>query len=154
MKWSEVLEDKCLEDLPYKIELNEWGKIVMSPASNSHGMYQLEIGYQLKSQLKSGKAITECSIQTEKGVKVADVAWCSEDFIDRHGLETPFTEAPEICVEIMSPSNHPKEMEEKIALYLSHGTIEVWVVSEEGDVDYYDQQGKMESSGFDVKITL
>ncbi|GMT48869.1 MAG: hypothetical protein IEMM0008_0408 [bacterium] len=53
MQWSEVLEEKCLEDLSYKIELNEWGKIVMSPASNSHGMYQLEIGYALKHDLAS-----------------------------------------------------------------------------------------------------
>ncbi len=154
MQWLEVLEDKCLEDLPYKIELNEWGKIVLSPASNSHGMYQSEIAYQLKSQLKSGKVITGCSIQTEKGVKVADAAWCSKDFINKHGFETPFTEAPEICIEIISPSNHPKEMEEKVALYLNHGAKEVWIVWEEGGVDYFDPGGKRESSGFNVQITL
>ena len=32
MKWQEVLEDKSLQDLTYKIELNRWGQIVMSPA--------------------------------------------------------------------------------------------------------------------------
>jgi hypothetical protein len=34
MEWIEVLADPVLRDLPYKIELNEYGKIVMSPASN------------------------------------------------------------------------------------------------------------------------
>lgn len=38
MKWSEVINDKTLQDLPYKIELNEWGHIVMSPVSNLHGL--------------------------------------------------------------------------------------------------------------------
>ena len=36
MKWQEVLEDKSLQDLPYKIELNAWGQIVMSPAKVRH----------------------------------------------------------------------------------------------------------------------
>ena len=35
MKWSEILEDKTLEDLPYKIEQDQWGNIVMRPASNT-----------------------------------------------------------------------------------------------------------------------
>lgn len=35
MKWQEVCEDKALQDLPYKIELNRWGQIVMSPAKNT-----------------------------------------------------------------------------------------------------------------------
>ncbi len=43
MLWSEVLADKSLQDLPYKIELNEWGKIEMSPATNVHSFYQVEI---------------------------------------------------------------------------------------------------------------
>ena len=37
MKWDEVCKDTLLQDLPYKVELNEWGNIVLSPASNRHG---------------------------------------------------------------------------------------------------------------------
>jgi len=68
---SDVLNDESLRDLPYKIELNEYRKIEMSPASNQHGLYQAEIT-QLLTKLPSGKVITECSIQTSQGVKVAD----------------------------------------------------------------------------------
>ena len=28
MQWSDVLRDKYIEYLPYKVELNEWGNIV------------------------------------------------------------------------------------------------------------------------------
>ena len=33
MQWQEVLADKSLHDLPYKIELNEKGLIEMPPVS-------------------------------------------------------------------------------------------------------------------------
>ena len=32
-RWQEMQEDPTLRDLPYKIELNAWGKVEMSPAS-------------------------------------------------------------------------------------------------------------------------
>ena len=65
----------------------------MSPASNAQGAIQMDIGYIFKSDLKRGKAFSECSIQTRDGVKVADVAWASEDFLSRHGEVTPFPKA-------------------------------------------------------------
>jgi hypothetical protein len=43
MNWQEVCEDKSLIDLPYKIELNRWGQIVMSPADYQHSSFQGEI---------------------------------------------------------------------------------------------------------------
>ncbi len=49
MQWSDVLNDKSLSNLPYKIELNEYGQIVMSPASNQHGFLQVEIAFFLRS---------------------------------------------------------------------------------------------------------
>ncbi len=107
-----------------------------------------------KTKLPNGRVITECSIQTENGVKVADVCWCSDDFIKRHGLETPFTEAPEICVEIISPSNHPDEIKEKTRLYLNHGAKEVWLIYEEGDTQFYNSTGQIPKSSYPVEITL
>ena len=37
MNWIEVCQNKALQDLPFKIELNEWGQITMTPASNQPG---------------------------------------------------------------------------------------------------------------------
>ena len=154
MTWSEVLKDKSLQDLPYKIELNEWGQIVMSPSSNRHGLFQMKVGFALKSQLGAGEVLTECSILTSAGVKVPDVAWCSEDFIRSHGFETPFTSAPELCVEILSPSNSQKEMDEKMKLYFEAGCVEVWLVTEEGDIRYYNPQGQIDNTSYDIELSL
>lgn len=88
----------------------------------------------------------ECSIQTSDGVKVADVAWASDGFIETYGYDTPSRHAPEICVEIVSPSNSPSnfigEIEEKVRLYLSKGAVEVWIVSEDGTTRYYTYEGE------------
>ena len=153
MQWSEVIADQSLQDLPYKIELNEHGKIIMSPASNKHGFYQSEISALFHQQLHHGKTIIECSIQTAKGVKVADVAWLSPAFLQQHSLnETPFSAAPEICVEILSPSNSELEMQEKIQLYLQQGAQEVWLVETTGNVRFFNASGESKQSAFGVQI--
>ncbi len=146
MLWSQVIADPALRNLPYKVELNEWGKIVLSPASNKHGLLQAEIAGFLRENRTGGKVITECSISTPKGVKVADVAWGSNDFFARNGLETPYQVSPELCVEILSPSNSTPEIDEKVALYLSKGACEVWVCDEEGLMTFFTHQGRIATS--------
>ena len=105
MEWSEVIDNPLLQNLPFKIELNKFGKLLMSPASNSHGRFQGRIAGALWQRQPEGEVITECSIQTSEGVKVADVAWASAAFIAEFGYATPYLKAPELCVEIVSPSN-------------------------------------------------
>ena len=88
----------------------------------------------------------ECSIQTADGVKVADVAWASDAFIEEFGYSTPYRKAPEICVEITSPSNSKGEIEEKVQLYLAKGAHEVWVVNEKDKTTYYSHEGQRPES--------
>jgi Uma2 family endonuclease len=147
MEWAEVIDNPFLKDLPFKIELNKWGKILMSPASNNHGIRQSDIVIELYNSKKSGQIITECSVKTPQGVKVADVAWASDEFMDEHGDKTPYTVAPEICVEVISPSNSKAEMQEKIKLYLEQGALEVWLCNQKGEISYYSHTGKLEKSG-------
>ena len=112
MTWQEVMDNPYLQNLPFKIELSKWGKVEMSPASNLHGKRQGEIFSELRKK-RGGVVIIECSIQTEDGVRVAD--------------QTPYPQAPELCVEIMSPSNTWAEMHMKAGLYLKAGAKEVWI---------------------------
>ena len=146
MNWQQVCDDPTLKDLPFKIELNSFGQIIMSPASNWHGSLQLEIGARLRNLLPQGKSLAECSIQTSDNVKVADVAWLSDQFFSIHKFETPFTEAPEICVEILSPSNSSAEMDLKRALYFGAGAKEVWECNQDGVLSYYTANGSIEQS--------
>jgi hypothetical protein len=56
-RWQEVLADPTLQDLPYKIELNVWGKVEMSPASNRHGRLQAVEGSELPNSGVDGQAL-------------------------------------------------------------------------------------------------
>ena len=147
MEWAEVIDNPFLKDLPFKIELNKWGQLLMSPASNNHGYIQADLVYDLRTKLPKGKVITECSVQTTQGVKVADVAWASDEFILEYGFKTPYLVAPEICIEVVSPSNSKPQMQEKIKLYLEQGAIEVWLCDQQGEISYYSRAGKIEKSG-------
>ena len=153
LRWNEVLKDPSLRDLPYKIELNAWGKVEMSPASNRHGRLQSAVAAELMRQL-GGAAISECSILTRIGIRVPDVAWASPSFMSAYGEITPYLKAPEICVEIVSPSNVQAEIDEKRSAYLAAGATEVWLVSEEGKIRYFDNAGERPASGFPVLVTL
>ena len=146
MEWSEVIDNPLLQNLPFKIELNKWGKILMSPASNNHGNLQFKIGDIIHRAKHNGEIIMECSVNTPMGVKVADVAWASDEFIVQYGFNTPYEIAPEICVEVISPSNSKKEMDEKIKLYLNQGAKEVWLCNQEMEISYYSPAGRIERS--------
>ena len=153
-RWDEAQRDPSLQDLPYKIEINAWGKLEMSPASNRHGRLQIDIGAEFKRQLPNGVAIGECSILTRIGIRVPDVAWASAEFMRAFGEITPYQRAPEICVEIVSRTNSEREIDEKMSAYFAVGAIEVWLVSEEGQIRYFDASGERPSSSFPVSITL
>jgi Uma2 family endonuclease len=146
MQWSDVINNPLLQDLPFKIELNKFGNILMSPASNQHGRIQAQISINLNSTLPKGEVIAGCSIQTPDGVKVADVAWASDEIINTFSYKTPYPKAPESCVEIVSPSNSKEEIATKINLYLAKSANEVWIVYENGKIDTFIQTGEIKES--------
>jgi len=154
MQWSEVIASPYLQDLPFKIELNRYGKIEMSPASNLHNYTQIELAILLRRKLKKGKTFSECSIATTEGVKVADVVWCSKEFIQQHGFNTPYLTAPEICIEVVSPSNSKEEMVNKVKLYLAAGAKEVWIYWESDKIEFFNMSGQIEQSGYGITVKL
>ncbi len=144
MNWTEVIENPVLHDLPFKIELNEFGQIVMTPISNKRGILMTQIGTVFNGENDSDLTILNCSIQTSEGVKVADAAYCSDKFLAKHGCETQYQEAPEVCVEIVSRSNSRREMKEK--LYFERGAKEVWLCYENGKVEFFNLKKQIEQS--------
>ncbi|WP_339134814.1 MAG: Uma2 family endonuclease [Candidatus Electrothrix sp. GW3-4] len=146
MEWAEVIGNPLLQNLPFKIELNRFGKILMSLASNQHGRIQGRMAANLVNKLPNGEVITECSIQTSEGVKVADVVWASDEFIQTFAYETPYPKAPEICIEIVSTSNSKAEITGKVELYLAKGAQEVWVVYEDGRITTFSHIGEIKKS--------
>src|SRR3954464_6534417 len=127
-RWAELLADPELAKIEGRIETDRHGHILMSPPpAPKHGGFQSEIVVLLKSLMRGGRITTECPISTADGVKAADVAWASPDCMAALGKGTCFPRSPEICVEVLSPSNTESEITEKMALYFDAGAEECWV---------------------------
>jgi Uma2 family endonuclease len=126
----------------------------MTPASNRHGRLQSAIAAELIRQLPDGLVISECSILTRSGIRVPDVIWASPQFMKDYGEITPYVRAPEICVEIISPTNVQAEIDEKMSAHFAAGAREVWLVAEAGTIRYFGPGGEQPASDFPVQITL
>lgn len=146
MNWQEICENPNLRNLPFKIELNERGQILMSPVKVYHSAFQGKIAALLYINIGTGEVLTECAIKTDKGTKVADVAWSSSERFEKVRADTECSIAPEICVEVVSESNTMTELNEKKALYFARGALEVWICAEHGRIKFYDNDGELGAS--------
>ncbi|MCL4859578.1 MAG: Uma2 family endonuclease [Caldilineaceae bacterium] len=147
MEWKELVANPNLQDLPYKIETNEWGQIVMTPTRARHGSLQSRIVRLLDEFISTpGEVVVECAIQTTSGTKVADVAWFSAARWETVKDEYDVSIAPEICVEVLSPGNSGGEMRSKRLLYFAAGAQEVWVCDNDGCMRFFGPTGELEHS--------
>ena len=146
MTWDEVCANRYLQDLPFRIETNRWGQIVMSPPHNDHSFAQSSIFELLRKKMRQGKMLQETVIDTEDGNKVADATWMSNTFYKAHKGQSSFKDAPEICVEVKSPGNTLGELLEKKDLYFKAGAQEVWIREQSGTMKFFNAEGPLERS--------
>lgn len=148
LTWKDVCEDRNLANLPYKIELSGSGKIIMSPHRSKHSLLQSRIEALMRRLLKGGEPMPECPVDTADNTKQVDVAWASHEKIARYEESVSWPEAPEVCVEVVSPSNSFAELERKIALYFERGAVECWICKASGEMTFYSAEGKLPQSKF------
>ncbi len=144
--WERLLADPELARIDRRFETDRHGHLIMSPPPGSfHSSRQSRIAILL-DRLLGGRALTECPLSTPDGVKALDVAWFSDERFARAFDPRCFLEAPEICVEVVSPSNTKAEMDEKMALYFDAGAEEVWFCGEDGAMRFHAQEGPLDCS--------
>lgn len=137
-RWEEITADRTLDGLPYKIETNSQGQLILSPHKNRHSDLQTALFLLLQEHAPDGHISVEYALATARGVKVPDVVWMSEERREKmRATGDPSALAPEICVEIMSESNTEAEMKKKRALYRDIGAEEVWVLIEDGEIRFF-----------------
>ena len=151
-RYRALCEDPLYANVPGKIEIDVWGRMVMSPPSYYHGTLQARLVRKLATAL-GGEATVEAPIATPAGLFVADVAWASREFATRNQDRWALMLAPEICIEVVSASNSVKELNEKRAAYLAAGAREVWIVYPKAKrCEFYGAQGLLESSVYPVDL--
>lgn len=118
------------------------GEMIDVPApSPIHAYIADEIFAALRQHVKQhhlGYAFSDSVSYTlsNHDVLIPDASYVSKS--RQPTLPDRFTIAPDLAVEVVSPSNRPRELLDKVETYLQHGTQVVWVVyPDERVVDVY-----------------
>jgi Uma2 family endonuclease len=151
-RWQELSANPMFQDIAGKIEITEWGEILMTPVGKSHGLAAMRVGERLRQAL-GGHTMAEVGVATPIGVRAPDVAWCSDAYLQAHPEELPLVSAPELCVEIVSGSNALPKLREKAVAYINAEAREAWLVyPETGRREIYARSGRIDSSAFPVTL--
>ena len=146
--WSRIVDDPRFDDLPYKVETNEYGQIVLTPRNVRQSFQMGRLIDQLYDpQMQLGRRGVSFAIETPKGVKVADVVWISEErwaAIPENADSSPVS--PELVIEVLSQSNPRKQMDEKRTVYFAAGALEVWTCDADGWMRFYGPAGELPAS--------
>lgn len=130
-------------DLPFPWETNARGQIIMTPVNYGHSNHVgrlIRILARIAPEWESG---SELGIVTSDGVKAPDVTLAGPEYHAKYrNHEGYVSEAPEICVEVMSPSNSWQEMRDKMPLYFEAGAREVWIVDTGGNISFFEPGGE------------
>ena len=146
MTWDEVCADRSLRDLPFRIETNRLGQVVLSPLHNDRSFACAAILKMLLVHQRGGGTLQNAAIDTEDGTQAAGTGWMSAAFLHTNKGGLSFRRAPEICVEVNSPGNTQGELLAKKDLYLKADAREVWIREQSGRMLFFNATGPLERS--------
>jgi Uma2 family endonuclease len=120
-----------------RYELVRGQLITMPPAGNIHGNRTMRLGWRLAQHVESNDLGVVYAAETgfkitsnPDTVRAADIAFVSKARLAEVGdVEGYWPGAPDLAVEMVSPSDTYTEVEEEVAEYLQAGAKAVWVVN-------------------------
>jgi len=120
-----------------RLELIRGEVKIMSPTGLTHGILCTIVGAALYSFVRANNLGIVCGAETgfvverdPDSVIAADAAFISRERLAMVENREKFgPSAPDLAVEVLSPGNKAKEINEKIALYFAAGSRAVWVIN-------------------------
>lgn len=154
VRYEKLCEDPWMAKVEGKVEIDAWGRVMMTPPpAYVHGRVQARL-IQILGTLAGGQVAAESPIATSNGVFAADVTWASDPFLRAHAGEVALQQAPELCIEVVSPSNSRDELNQKRDAYLASGAREMWIVYPKSKrCEFFGPQGKLQQSAFPVDLS-
>jgi Uma2 family endonuclease len=148
--WERLVIDPSLGDALEKVETDRDGNLIMSPPpTDSHIVRQNLIAKTLDRLRPEGLSLVDGTVSTLEGTKIPDTVWYSETrLVQRAASPDPLLSriSPDLCVEVLSPSNREIDIAGKIAAYFNVGVKEVWVCDLEGNMAFHGPKGVAERS--------
>ena len=125
-----------LPDDGYRSELVEGEIVRMTPTSAEHGVLSIRIGRLLDEHVSARELGVCCGAETgfilrrdPDVVRAPDAAFVAAARIPATGIpKTYWPFAPDLAVEVVSPSDRLTDIHIKIAEYFAAGTRLVWIV--------------------------
>ena len=147
----------CENDGRY--ELVDGEVVELAPPNDEHGEIasNVDTAFNIYSRLRGiGRARVETGYTLRSGpdiVRLPDVSFVLQPRVEGRGQGFP-SGAPDIAVEVVSPSDTAAEVARKVAEYLAAGSQRVWVVYPAGrQVLIHRADGAVLSYGGDDVIT-
>lgn len=141
-----------------RYELRHGDPFIVAPPIFGHMKVQQMLRDLLdQAAAGAGRACTEFGFRPvpEHEYRIADVGYCSLERWNAADPKTYFAGAPDLAVEILSPSNTTKEMLDKRKLCLENGSREFWVVDiEHRQIEVSTPDGRTITYGAGQQIPL
>jgi Uma2 family endonuclease len=137
MSTKTLLTAAELEQMPdddsVQLELDEGELITMPPAGGQHGKCAVEIITILNNHFKAHRLGSVYTPDTgfrlnAQTVRAPDVAFVRQDRIAALHAVGYIQGAPDLAVEILSPSDTFRQLMRKVKQYFAAGTHTVWIV--------------------------
>jgi Uma2 family endonuclease len=123
------------DDLPEdrRYELDEGEIVELTLPSHSHNRIADRIGDALKAwnrTRKAGRIYPSDSPYrlSEDTLRGPDVSFIRKERLENFNEDKPFPGAPDLVVEVVSPSDRRSQLMKKVMQYLSAGAQDVWLV--------------------------
>ncbi len=121
------------DDASVQLELDEGELITMPPAGFDHGGYEIQIGSILSRHVrknKLGKVVGgDAGFRlSDRTVLAPDVAFVRKERVEAVRSKSFANGAPDLAVEIVSPTDGIRQTTRKVKQYLAAGCHTVWVV--------------------------
>jgi Uma2 family endonuclease len=119
---------------PFYYELRHGELVRVTRPKFKHHLIQNRLVELLKSAAQSGGLVsTELAFRAlpEYELRVADVAYLSAERLQQVDPDDNIRGAPDLVIEVLSPSNTVAEINEKEKLCLENGAREFWVVDQD-----------------------
>lgn len=116
-----------------RYELDHGELIVVPPQKPIHDLVKCEVAYLLRSRSERrklpGKVLTETGyVLDEDSWRVPDVSFLSEERVRAIDMNVPLGPAPDLAIEVVSPSERRPVVRRKIDHFLASGAKVVWAL--------------------------
>jgi len=141
----------------YAYELHHGEVVAMTRPRLAHERLQRRLARLLETLLPSYEIGVEYAFRplAEFDLRAADVAAVSAARAAAADPEDNLYGAPDLVIEVKSPSNTPRKLQELASLCLANGAIEFWIVDRALKlITVVQRDGSRQSYGIDAEISL